>query len=114
MLEKSKRKHKRFPLFAIAELKCGNKSITTMVDNISLQGIGLYSLKPLELGARVEIQIKFISTEGDEKSDTLTGTVVWSLRRDDIYMMGIVFDSELTSEEHPNLYNHWLYLKKWE
>ncbi len=107
-----KRRHKRYPLFAIAELRHKEDSITAMVDNISLQGLGVYCLKPIELGARVEVEIRFISAEGDEKSDTLHGTVVWNLRREDIYMMGILFENELSQEEHPHLYRHWLFMQQ--
>jgi len=98
------RSHKRFPLFAIAELKMGNEQIIAMVDNFSLTGMGLYCLHPVQVHTPVEALVKFVTKEGLQNSDTIKGTVVWTVKYDNIYMMGIAFDEPLSEETHPSLY----------
>lgn len=101
---KTSRGHKRFPLFAIADLRHGDETITAMVDNFSLTGMGLYCLHPVRVDTPVEATVKFVTKEGLQSSDTIKGTVVWTVRHDNIYMMGVAFERPLSEEEHPSLY----------
>ncbi len=104
MSEKT-RGHRRFPLFAIADLVLGDDRITAMVDNFSLTGMGLYCLHPVKVDTPVEAMIKFVTKEGLQDSDRIKGKVVWTIRHNDIYMMGVAFDSPLSEEDHPNLFS---------
>lgn len=113
-MDDAKRRSIRFPIFAIAELRSNNlsweSSITTMVDNISLHGIGLYSLKPIEKGENVSLNIRFIDRDGSEKSGNLSGNVVWSIRYHDVYLIGIAFKEEITPANNPELYSYYQHL----
>lgn len=110
-MEDAKRRSIRFPIFAIAELRSNTQSwessITTMVDNISLHGIGLYSLRPVEKGEDVQMNIRFIDRDGSEKNGVLSGNVVWSVRYHDVYLVGIAFKEEITPANNPALYSYY-------
>lgn len=99
------RNNKRFPLFAIAELNDGTETITAMVDNFSLTGMGLYCIHPVKVDTQLEGEVKFVTKEGLQGSDRIKGKVVWTVRHRDIYMLGIAFERPLSEGEHPGLYN---------
>ncbi len=105
------RRSKRFPIFAIAEIVPAGEeekeTVSTMVDNISQHGIGLYSFSPLEKGTKVALRIKFINKDGSEKEDSLSGKIVWSMRYHDLYLIGIAFDNELSPQTNPSLYEYY-------
>jgi hypothetical protein len=104
-----KRKATRYPIFAIAELELSDREhVTTMVDNISLYGIGLYSFVPLKKGEPVSIKIKFIERGGQEKADHVDGEVVWSIKQNEIYFVGVSFTRELSPVNQPELYDYFI------
>ncbi len=113
-MDESKRKATRYPIFAIAELQLSDsENVTTMVDNISLYGIGLYSFVPLKKGEPVSIKIKFIEQGGEEKSDQVEGEVVWSIKQDEIYFVGVSFTRELSPVNQPQLYDYFVNIKSY-
>ncbi len=98
------RLNKRFPLFAIADLKHGDRTFTAMVDNFSLTGMGLYCLHPVRVDTPLEAEVKFVTREGLEGSERIKGRVVWTIRHREIYMLGVAFERPLSEDEHPRLY----------
>ncbi len=98
------RYNKRFPLFAIADLKHDNETVTAMVDNFSLTGMGLYCIHPVRVDTELEGEVKFVTREGVQGSERIKGRVVWTIRHKEIYMLGIAFERPLSEEEHPRLY----------
>ncbi|RMG74615.1 MAG: PilZ domain-containing protein [Nitrospirae bacterium] len=108
-MEETKRRATRYPIFAIAELELSDREhITTMVDNISLYGIGLYSFVPLKKGEPVSLNIKFVERGGGENSDRVEGEVAWSIKQDDIYFVGVAFTRELSPVNQPRLYEYFI------
>ncbi len=108
-MKEPKRKATRYPIFAIAELELSDSEhVTTMVDNISMYGLGLYSFVPLKKGEPVSIKIKFIEKDGQEKADHVEGEVVWSIKQDEIYFVGVSFTRELSPVNQPELYDYFV------
>lgn len=106
---KPKRKATRYPIFAIAEVRTSsNETITTMVDNISLYGIGLYSFVPMKKGEHVSMKVRFVAEGGVERDDQIEGEVVWSMKQDNIYFVGVSFSRELSPLNQPELYEYFV------
>lgn len=109
-MSEDRRKHTRYPLFGIAEVRAkegkDTPPFTALMQNISESGVGLYAHHPVHKGAAVSVTIKFTSREGKKVSDTLKGTVVSITKQEKYYCMGISLDEEIATEKQPNLYGH--------
>ena len=108
----SRRRSLRFPIFAIAELSGAAAEqegpVTTMVDNISLHGMGVYSLKPIRSSEDIQVKIRFIDRDGTEKMGILTGDIVWSIKYHEVYLVGIAFKEEISPSNNPELYSYYM------
>ncbi|NWF75810.1 MAG: PilZ domain-containing protein [Nitrospirae bacterium] len=106
----NKRRHKRFPLTGSAVLTfsgIGNdEKINTIISDISLSGIGLYSDIPLKDNADVSVEIKFIATDGLIKTDFIQGHIVYVRKFGDMYFLGIQFHNEINESNQPYLNEH--------
>jgi hypothetical protein len=76
----NKRRHKRFSITGSADLtyrvQGKNQIIYALISNISRSGIGLYLDTPLEENLDVVLTIRFISSDGTIKTDTIDGCTV--------------------------------------
>jgi hypothetical protein len=102
------RKHKRAPLTAHVMLLIGESEHPVvrrgMVSDISLGGIGLYLVQPLEVGVTVNLEIRFLIGGGGINTAKVRGTTIYSNLVGDTYYVGIEFDQELSPKGHPELY----------
>jgi hypothetical protein len=76
-----------------------------MVSEVSFGGIGLYLVRPLEVGVKVNLEIRFMAGGGAIRTVTVKGTTVYCKFMDDIYYVGVKFNEELNPKLHPNLYS---------
>jgi c-di-GMP-binding flagellar brake protein YcgR len=111
---KSKRKHRRYSVTGYAALKYKAQEqdqivLHTLITDISLSGIGLYSDVPLEDNIDVSLDIAFISIEGPIKTDAIDGHIVYVRKLEDIedvYFAGVQFHEEINRFNQPLLYEH--------
>ena len=79
-----KRQYKRVPISGLAALVFEEEgeihSIQTVIANISLRGIGLYSYNSIKVKTCVSITIDFISADGVLKTDSIEGCVICNKR----------------------------------
>ena len=104
------RRHKRVPITGSADLTLEGKeqiqSFHTLIRDISLSSIGLYSDSHLTDYVDISLRVNFISTDGSLESAMLRGHVVYSRQIDEMYFVGIEFDKELNGKDHPSLFRH--------
>lgn len=86
------------------------KVINADIANLSLSGIGLYSLEPIGKGKKVEILISFIDRNGKIQEEDTRGVVNWEKKFKDKYLIGILFNEELNVYKQPRLIEHLLWL----
>lgn len=75
-----------------------------MVSAISLGGIGLYLVQPVDSGSKVTLENRFLVTGGEFKTEAVRGTTIYSKYIRDTYLVGVEFDQELDPKQHPDLY----------
>ena len=106
----NRRLHKRIIISGSATLKCKKKgeiqSVETLIANISLQGIGLYSYSSIKAGTNVSVTTHFISVDGRLKTDSLEGQVVSNKKIGKNHFLGIRFDEEINAQDQPSLFRH--------
>jgi c-di-GMP-binding flagellar brake protein YcgR len=81
-------------------------SIQTVIANVSLRGMGLYSYNSLKIKTVVSITMNFIFTDGSLKSNSLNGQVVSNKKIDKIYFIGIQFHEEVDPKKQPFLFKY--------
>jgi c-di-GMP-binding flagellar brake protein YcgR len=107
----NKRRHKRVPLAASATIRYnsgeGPETIQSLIADISLSGIGIYSDKAIGEGTEMSVEIDFISTEGLITKASVMGESVYAREMGGgMFFMGIEFDEEIDAEKQPALYDH--------
>jgi c-di-GMP-binding flagellar brake protein YcgR len=106
----NRRRHKRILISGSATLEFKNKgeikSIQTVIANISLEGIGLYSYSSIRVKTSVSITANFISVDGGLKTDSIRGRVISSRKIGDTHFLGIQFDEEMNARNQPSLFKH--------
>ena len=104
------RRYKRVLITGIATLKFEEeervRSIQTVIANVSLGGIGLYSYSAVEVNKCVSMSINFISGDGILKTDSIDGCIRCHKKIDDTYFVGIRFNEELNAKHQPLLFRH--------
>jgi c-di-GMP-binding flagellar brake protein YcgR len=104
----NRRRHKRIIISGSATLEFNKKgeiqSIQTLIANISLQGIGLYSYSSIKAGTRVSITARFISLDSGLKTDSVEGRVVSNRKIGHTHFLGIQFDEEINAQNQPSLF----------
>ncbi len=86
--------------------------VNATIANISFSGLGLYSSAPIGLyssapiglyssapigrGKGVKIKISFIDRAGKVREDITAGKIDWQKKFRNTYLIGIIFDEELT------------------
>ncbi len=84
--------------------------VNATIANISFSGIGLYSPTPIGKGKKVRIKISFIDRAGKICVDTTTGKIDWQSKFKKTYLIGILFDEELSILNQPMLLEHLIWL----
>ena len=106
----NRHQHKRIRISGSATLdfkkKGESQSIQTLVANISLGGIGLYSYSAIKVETSVSITINFISLDGGLKTDSIEGRVINIRKIGDPHLLGIQFDEEIYAQNQPSLFKH--------
>lgn len=107
---RNKRQYKRVPISGLAALLFKEKgeihSIQTVIANISLRGIGLYSYNSIKVKTCVSISINFIYADGELKTDSIEGCVIRKEKIDNTYFIGIQFNEEINAQNQPSLFKH--------
>jgi c-di-GMP-binding flagellar brake protein YcgR len=107
---KNRRRHNRILISGSATLqfikKGGIQSIQTLIANISLRGIGLYSYSSIKVGTSVSIAAFFISSDGGLRTDSIEGRVVNDRKIGNTHFLGIQFDEEINAQNQPSLFEH--------
>jgi hypothetical protein len=107
---RNKRRHKRVLISGIATLEFEEKGVIQLIQaviaNISLKGIGLYSYDSIKVKTRVSITINFISINGEIKTNSVEGRVIFKKKIGKTYFIGIKFSEEINAEEQPSLFDH--------
>lgn len=106
------RKWYRYHFFGSATISIikEKKFINADIANISLSGIGLYSIEPIGTGKKVEILISFIDRNGKIQEEITEGIINWEKKFKDKYLIGIVLNEELNVYKQPKLIEHLLWL----
>ena len=92
----------------------GRERIQTMIADISLSGIGVYSDKPISEGTVLSIEITFISTEGLMTTSSMQGESVYVRKIGDMFFTGIEFDEEIDAVTQPSLHEHLQKILSWD
>ncbi len=107
MAFKNKRSVERYPLFGRCTVIMPDKNeVIAHIANISIWGIGLYTVMPVDELAQVTVKINFRDTSSNEQECFIKGIVYWAIKKEEIYQIGIRFTEEITSESQTLLYNH--------
>lgn len=106
----NRRQYKRIIISGSATLEFKKKgeiqSIQTLIANISLRGIGLYSYSSIKVETSVSITINFISLDGGLKTDSVEGRVINNRKIGNTHFLGIQFDEEINAQNQPSLFKH--------
>ena len=104
------RKSPRYPFRASSVTNIqGNEllnEISAIANNLSHSGLCLRAYSPLDIGARVSIDLSFITKKGAVENDTVNGRVAWSTRKGELFFAGVIFNEDLDPDRHPHLYRH--------
>jgi len=107
---RNKRQYKRVPISGLAALLFKEKgeihSIQTVIANISLRGIGLYSYNSIKVKTSVSITVNFISADGALKTDSIEGRVVSNTKIGQTHFLGVQFHEEINAHNQPSLFKH--------
>ena len=106
----NKRLHTRVPISGLAALVLEEEgeihSIHTVIANISLRGIGVYSYNSIKVKTSVSITINFISADGVLKTDSIEGCVIRKVKIDNTYFLGIQLNEEINAQNQASLFKH--------
>ncbi len=106
----NRRRYKRIIISGSATLKLKKKgeikSIRTLIANISLRGIGLYSYSSIKVETSVSITTNCIFLDGGLKTDSIEGRVVSNRKIGYSRFLGIEFDEEIDAQNQPSLFKH--------
>lgn len=108
MVPHETRNWNRYQFFGVANVtpQKASRIFKTMIANVSLTGLGLYSPVSIGKGKRVTITISFVDRNGKMRQDSASGKVDWQRKFLDLYLVGIIFDEELNVLNQPRLLEH--------
>jgi hypothetical protein len=107
---RNKRQYTRVPISGLAALVFKEEgeihSIQSVIANISLRGIGLYSYNSIKVKTCVSITINFISADGVLETESIEGCVIRKEKIDNTYFVGIQFNEEINAQNQSSLFKH--------
>jgi hypothetical protein len=99
------RTHKRYDFLGLAVIKAQNGhriNISALVENISKKGMRLHTYQSFTPESNIVMELSFTTRAGKAKA-YIKGKVARSDRDDDINVIGVSFDQEISSDNHPVL-----------
>lgn len=89
-----RRHQERLYMRGLVELELAGEAGTLQAhaQNISYGGIGLYLRKPLEVGRKVWVRIRYLKARGQEDDEGIRGQVRWCRPQGNWFAAGIAFD----------------------
>ena len=101
------RKYLRISLSGLVLLKIINTDVQTSgpVEVISRGEMGVYTRHELKKGSRVSVKL-FCDIAQSDLDFTFTGTIRTGERREEFACLGIEFEKEINSIDHPHLYHY--------
>ncbi len=103
------RTYQRYDFLAMAVIKAENGrkvNISTLVENISKKGICLHTYQTLKQESNIVLELTFTTRSGKKAKAYIKGTVARVTREDDVNIIGVSFDEEITADNHPVLYKY--------
>jgi hypothetical protein len=105
-----RRRHPRVPLSAQVRLQLENDTnifvLHGAIADISLGGMGLPLVHPMEVGVKVTLDISFpVIGAAGIKNVTVRGKTIYSEYIEGVHYQGIEFDQELNPKGQPDLYS---------
>jgi len=100
-----RRQHERFSITSLADVEvAGNGDrIEAYVMNVSRNGVGLYSPRPLDVGQDINVHLTF-NHHGELHSESVDGTVIRCNPHVGVHLIGVRFTG-LNESDHPELVN---------
>jgi c-di-GMP-binding flagellar brake protein YcgR len=98
-----RREHERFSITSLADLEIlgSDDRIEAYVMNVSRNGVGLYSPRPMEVGQEINVHLTF-NHHGELHSESVEGTVIRCNPHVGVHLIGVRF-SGLSESAHPEL-----------
>jgi c-di-GMP-binding flagellar brake protein YcgR len=98
-----RRQHERFSITSLADLEVPGTSdrIEAYVMNVSRNGVGLYSPRPIEVGQEIMVHLTF-NHHGELHTETVEGTIIRCNPHVGVHLIGVRF-SGLSEENHGEL-----------
>ena len=79
---------------------------TAVLDNANRVGAGLHARGAVQIKEHVTVSIAFLDQEGDEQQEKLSGTVAWTKPWEKGYLIGIVWNEEVSPDRHRWLHSY--------
>jgi c-di-GMP-binding flagellar brake protein YcgR len=100
-----RRQHERFSITSLADLEVHgtDERIEAYVMNVSRNGVGLYSPRPLEVGQEINVHLTF-NHHGELHTESVGGTVIRCNPHVGVHLIGVRFTG-LNDGEHAELVN---------
>ncbi len=99
----------RHKIYATAKIKTpmGNPGvITSRADNISEKGVKIETYTPMAIGSETSVELVFLTSDRKRETDTINGKIIWALKNNDIYSVGIEFTETVNAFSHAILYRY--------
>ncbi|MDH4229108.1 MAG: PilZ domain-containing protein [Nitrospirota bacterium] len=98
-----RRQAERFSITSLADLEVGANEdrIEAYVMNVSRNGVGLYSPKPLDIGKKITVHLTF-NHHGELHTESVTGKIIRCNPHVGVHLIGVRFEG-LSDESHPEL-----------
>jgi c-di-GMP-binding flagellar brake protein YcgR len=98
-----RREHERFSITSLADLEIlgSDDRIEAYVMNVSRNGVGLYSPRPMEVGQEINVHLTF-NHHGELHSESVEGTVIRCNPHVGVHLIGVRF-AGLSESAHPEL-----------
>ena len=98
-----RRQHERFSITSLADLEVPGtrERIEAYVMNVSRNGVGLYSPRPIEVGQEIHVHLTF-NHHGELHTETVDGTIIRCNPHVGVHLIGVRFTG-LQESTHPEL-----------
>ncbi|MGW8323041.1 MAG: PilZ domain-containing protein [Thermodesulfobacteriota bacterium] len=109
-MDTNRRIYKRVPVSGTADLTFqeggGSVSMKTIVSNVSLSGLGIYSDRPIADDTDLSIELNFLSSDEVMRHTVVKGHIVYTRKVEPFFFSGIEFTEQIASEKQADLYNY--------
>lgn len=98
-----RRQHERFSITSLADLEVPgtHDRIEAYVMNVSRNGVGLYSPRPIEVGQEIQVHLTF-NHHGELHTESVDGTIIRCNPHVGVHLIGVRFTG-LQESTHPEL-----------